>query len=557
MPPIDVKELSAILQDKHDQTADRLRGDLEAYVDKSVKDHVARSATQVDQAIKDLEERRDSGGLSEDSMHAAIAEVNQQFRSEMQAIVDELDGKISQARIDAAENTGQLIKFQSATRGGGEVTPLVAGARAFVEQQRNIQSATRDEAQPYIRAMTKDAAEAHFDALRIKLGLPRLDPVLSSMLRRITHPEDGQTPIINPDGFIVSAGESNIPLSQRRLTAALTGEGATGGDNWTPILIDADMWVEMRLEQELVHPHIPAYPMGQRQIEKPSYDSDVYSDFLAPSGQDYGDSRDRTDTTTQVTSLTAHEFSQFRWVSGFFESDSVVNVADSLMMAMRQMAGEMYDAIILNSDPDASAASNVNGVAAASGVSRQGFASGITGVRAYLDATAAAQINKAAALGDSDINDLRAVMGQAGKRPGEQLIISPTSEYYALLDFDLYRRMDAYGLMAAAMQGEVREIYRMLILCPEQLPTAFNDDGRVDSTPANNTKGAIIAIAPRYWLLGIRMMPQMVVRDAYGTQPMGSTYGMVMRTAFAGVNPESIRANRQPAALMRNITRAA
>ena len=563
MPPIDVKELSAILQDKHDQTATRLRGDLEAHVDTSItrlyEERIARAVSQMEEMVDQRAKDAADDGLSIDGVRAEILESNGAFRSEMQAILDEMDAKIRQSRIDRSENSGQLIKLQSTRRGGGEISPKIAATRSFVERQRGMTLATAKDARPRIEAMTIDDVEAHFDGLRIRMGLPRLDPVLSSLLLACTDPDDPQNPRITAERFQPVGDEAGISNRYGRRTQALVGEGTgnlTDGDNWTPILVNAEMWAELRSDMEAFFPHIPAIPMGNREQRIPAWDDGVYETFYSPPGQDYADTQLGTDTDTQVIALTAYPFMQWRWVSDFFEADSVVNVAARLEELMRGMSRETLDAIGINSDPTSAANANVNGIAVAAGNARQAFATGIVGVRKWLNDNTGAQLNKNGAVGQDDINNLRAVLLYAGKRPGEQLIISPIGLYYKLLNIDLFRRMDAYGLMAVNRTGELPEAYRMPIISPEQFPNAFNADGRVDSTPAQNTTDAMIAVAPRYWTYGIRMMPQMLMRDAYGRQPEGKNMGMSMRIAFAGVPADAIRANRQPAALMRNITRA-
>ena len=467
----------------------------------------------LDSVKQDIKEISDVSAETAKNFAEFRVDMNEAVRAQKEMLRDQRKGRF--------DNATDYMRFGSGTRERRELTPLTASVTATIEKMMDMPAdfnKTREAFSKLSERITPEHIEDYFYALAERLGHKRPDKVMTALMREAMGETHSNSPRISGIGFKADNGETmSRQTGDKRISQALVDDGgANTSEAWAPRVFIAALWTEVMDDADLIAPYIPNLAMGNRRVEVPSFNVDVHKTYVSPMGQRQGDVRPYQETTVETTELDAHEFMYLEWLSQYFVSDTPIDIAGELMNYIVESARNSYDEIILNSDNNSTATANVNGVDTtaayvtgdgATGVdarnNRNMLGTGISGIRKYLDSNASTLQITQTPLRDTDILRIRRLLGFVGKRPGSHVYIMPLDEYYRLLAFPLYSRVDAVAQLATTLRGELNEAFRIPLITPRAMPQGMLANGREHAT-TGNTAGSVIAISPQYWRLGVR-----------------------------------------------------
>ena len=416
-----------------------------------------------------------------------------------------------------------------------------------------------------LKAPTPDEIEAHFDALNARRPLDRyLRWQRDSLLGR--HVGDK-----NMENY--SNNTSSIPTGAQRLDAAVTTADDSARDI-IPTMINAEFWQDVVMVEESIANRIESVPMLSDPFKQPLIGSSMWNDVTAQdetSQRIGGDARAFASTMYAGSGLHGMEF-----ISEAVLEDQGPSIDMELEERLPEVMAEAIDKAIMMGDSDASASTNVNGVAYNGATNGRipellGWNGMVKAAHAGTDLTmqAAPAGNAAGALSSTNamgaLNRLRNLLGRAALRPGSWVFVTPMSERQAIRDnVTAYQRQDAVGILSTLVGGDLPIYMSGEVISPEGMPQAWDDNGKISSTVGDNTHGAVLAFAPMLAKIGHRVQPTVYVQNPAGGDPPGMWLHTRARPALglrgwnsqtgawdAGAN----RPGRAPVALLHNITR--
>ena len=370
-------------------------------------------------------------------------------------------------------------------------------------------------------------------------------------------------------GRIVSGGTEASNWLYTGINASLTTEATSGGAT-IPSIWDTSLWVQMNAVGDNFVPQIEQVPMTSETLRLLMWGDEVWD---TPQAQAELGNRNDPAITAHSLIMTARDLEARVFISQNILDDSAAAIEMEFRntMPVAMMRG-MHKAIILGDDND-NAGQNVNGVAQAApspGNPRIPEFLGWKGLFAYSLAEAASQRNLNGAFTSDNVDEqmdlLRNQLGWGGKDNSNVFYLTTLTERQAFRRYsDTFRTLDNVGAMASALTGDVNRMYGVEIYTPRVFPAGMLPAGRLSTNQAQNTTGAILAVAKDHIRIGMRRMPSVIVYPTANLSPEGIYPGIKMRFGFGmkGRNPENgqiipdiLLKNERGVAMLRNITRA-
>ena len=387
---------------------------------------------------------------------------------------------------------------------------------------------------------TRDDVDAHFDALNQRMAHTKkrgLDPVLK---------------------FARDTALGRTLGSLEIETRAVDSEGSR--DDYVPTLVSSELWADVILMSRLLEA-LPTMPMASQAVNLPFWDANIYNTInrvtTLATGAGELDGVPQNAVGSAHAELRAGDLAGYQQISNNIRDDSAPALMMGFLDEFRTATAIATEDAIINAD-NRPAANNVNRINGAAAYDRNSAAThppsliGWRGIRSLVNDT----ITAGAAFAMSHIRAARRALGLASISPLNFVYLMGGREYHDGLGIQELAQFDMFGALNALATGELPMISRTPVIVSEAYPTAFADDGDVDSgTPANNTTGAIHAIVPQLMMVGIRKMPTITAQPASGnTTGMAVDVNIHTRLAFA--QRSQLRAGRQANVEVVNITRA-
>lgn len=199
----------------------------------------------------------------------------------------------------------------------------------------------------------------------------------------------------------------------------------------------------------------------------------------------YDESKAGTDSIT----LSAKKYTTMVYASGELDEDSIVNIRTYLGNKLATSYGELLDKAILNGDTETGATGNVN---SDDGAPTAGsYFLHQDGLRKH--ALTNSLDTSIGALDVADLRQARYSMGKRGQDPSKLILACDLGTYYKILGLSQVETIEKFGQSATIVDGVLRFVDGM-----EVHPTSFlgttEADGKISTTPANNTLGQALLI---------------------------------------------------------------
>ena len=187
--------------------------------------------------------------------------------------------------------------------------------------------------------------------------------------------------------------------------------------------------------------------------------------------------------------LSAKKFTAVAYLSGELDEDGIINMRGYVESKIAKQYIEMLDKILINGDVETGATGNVNS---------DDWAPSAGSYYLALDwlrkkAIANGKTINVGAFELADIRYARAMMGIKGLNPAELIMGVGVDVYFKMLSFTQAETMEKFGNLATVTNGRISAIDGV-----EVVPTGFipktEADGKVSTTPANNTTGQALLV---------------------------------------------------------------
>lgn len=190
---------------------------------------------------------------------------------------------------------------------------------------------------------------------------------------------------------------------------------------------------------------------------------------------------------TEDIVLTAKKYSTSVYVSGELDDDSIVNIRSYLGDKMTKSYAELLDNVWFNSDVVTAGTGNVN-----SDDGAPAAGSYFLHTDGLIKGSIATAIN-AGTLDLADIRAARQAMGLKGLNPADLLLVPSTDVYFKLLGLGQAETVEKFGGRATVVNGVLSAIDGIEVL-PTSLIGNAEADGKISTTPANNTTGRMLLV---------------------------------------------------------------
>lgn len=318
-----------------------------------------------------------------------------------------------------------------------------------------------------------------------------------------------------------------------------------------------NIW-EASMAQSVVMPLINSFPMSAKIGYIPVLGAPpvpiAYPESVTDDSADY----DTQDTTFARVTATAKKFGSHQKWSGEIEEESIVPWVATIRARMQASIAYYGDDIIVNGDDTIAATGNVNSDDAqlASTDRRVQF----DGIRhaALVDNTANVT-NAGGTLTYAHLIGLRQLCidrtrlvnwGRPANAADFVYLVNPEGEA-ALENLDELVTLDKYGSDATVLTGEIRRIGRNPIISAMAVPLT-EADGKVSTTPGNNTLSQIVAFNRTAYSIGYL---RQITTETYRV-PQRDQSGIVMfwRMALARYTPTGAASGIEHTAVIRNFS---
>jgi len=249
-----------------------------------------------------------------------------------------------------------------------------------------------------------------------------------------------------------------------------------------------------------------------------------------------------TDALTDDQTLTAKELvGMVNW-SYDLDEDAVIAVLPELRALLVRNAAEVLDDVILNADTTVANGINSDGTTiSASTAGYAQFLLGWDGLRHIGLVSNTGQGNDHNAVTDLAMyNEIRALLGKYGVRPGELAYIADIQTYIETLGIEdsSIRTLDKYGPQATVLTGELGKIEGIPLVVSEQLRQT-DDDGKVTHpfADSNNDTGTLLIVNRSQYRVGFRR--ELLIETERDIQKRQTVMVASMRVAFNGRNADA------------------
>ena len=192
---------------------------------------------------------------------------------------------------------------------------------------------------------------------------------------------------------------------------------------------------------------------------------------------------------TDDVTLTAKKYSASVYASGELDDDSIINIRSFLGDKMSKSYAELLDSVWYNGDTTTAGTGNVNSDdgAPASGsyyLHQDGL------IKSAIDNSATVN---AGALELADVRSMRKSMGLKWLNPNDLLLVPSTDVYFKLLGLTQAETMEKFWGRATVVNGTLAAIDGIEVLSTSLIGNA-EADGKISTTPANNTTGRMLLV---------------------------------------------------------------
>lgn len=281
------------------------------------------------------------------------------------------------------------------------------------------------------------------------------------------------------------------------------------GLEWVPTLWQNELWRKAR-QDNVVLPLFRSIQMPSATFELPIQGADpsVYyvpettdeTDLtLSGSGNPIPDSKVASGKVT----LTAKKLALRIGFPVELVEDSIVPILPLYReQAMRAMA-DAIDNVLLNGDTETGATGNVNSDdGAPAGTAKYLPFNGLRKLGLVTNTANAYDAGGSPTL--ALMRKLRSLMpGRYGLRRRDLAWLVEDSAYYKLMGMDELLTVDKYGPNATVLSGEIGKIDSIPVL-PSAEYGLTEADGKISTTPSNNTKGQLTLVYRPGWVVGYR-----------------------------------------------------
>ena len=422
-----------------------------------------------------------------------------------------------------------------------------------------------EEASQKMKTPTHEEIEAHFEALNARRPL---DHYLTWQRDKLLERKTGDK---NLEGY--SNNTYGMKAGAYRLDAAVT-TADDSGRAVIPTIINAEFWQDVVMVEESIANRIEAVAMTSDPFKIPLIGASMWNDVTAQ--LETGDRADGDARAFASTMYAGPGLHGMEFISESVLEDQGPAIDMELEARLPEVMAEAIDKAIIMGDSDAAAGTNVNGVGYNGATNGRipallGWNGMVKAAHAGVGMTtqAAPAGNAAGALSSTNaagaLNRLRNLMGRAALRPGSWVFATPMAERQAIRDnVAAYQRQDAVGILSTLVAGDLPIYMSGELISPEGMPQGWDDDGKLNATPAQNTHGAVLGFAPMLAKIGHRVEPMVYTQLPAGGDPAGMWLHIRGRPALGlrGFNSQTgawdagaNRPDRSPVALLYNISR--
>lgn len=267
---------------------------------------------------------------------------------------------------------------------------------------------------------------------------------------------------------------------------------------------------------------------------------------------------DTVKTGSNRVQVDAKKFVIHQMYSGEMEEDSIIAFVPFLRRQAAVALAHYLDSLVLNGDTTNAGTGNINLDDADPADTKHYLA--FDGIRhaALVDNTANAA-GVGSGIGYTDITGLRALMLDTTYLhdwghpvdPEDLVFVADPETADDVAELEQVLTVEKYGERATVLNGEVGRIGRNPFI-PSIAVSKTEADGKVSTTPGNNTKGQIVAFNRRGYAAGWRRQVQTEMERLPGTDQTRIVYSL--RLGFGRFSPTGAAAGIESAAVAYNIT---
>jgi hypothetical protein len=305
-------------------------------------------------------------------------------------------------------------------------------------------------------------------------------------------------------GFLARAASMGVgrvtPASQELVKAAMNTTDSTGGD-LVPTNLAAEIWSDTFLASRVMNAFGSPIAMPSDPFEIPL----TLGNIVFYKGTQNTVTTATVPATDKDVMTTTELVAEVDW-SYTLDEDSVIAMLPSLRARLGMAAAEYMDSFILNADSETGASGNINLDDAAPSAALHYMSAGQLGIRHLWlgDATGQGVNAGGDVLEDADIVSAMALMGKYAVNPGRVAMFTDISTYLkGFLNLDSVQTLDKYGGRAVLLSGELSNYRGVPIIISASHPLA-EADGKVSTTPGNNTLGSISLVNLDQWRVGFK-----------------------------------------------------
>ena len=298
---------------------------------------------------------------------------------------------------------------------------------------------------------------------------------------------------------------------------------ANFGDEWVVTANSSDLWEKIRLGVDIVR-QIPSIvvPQGAESVLIPLQStSPTFFKVAQASAQDSNPGQiTRTVTTSRLgtanTTLTVAKLGAATYYTGELVEDSIIPWAAELRRDMVTEGAEILEHVVIDGDTDESATTNINDIAGTP-AGTEAFLL-FDGFRKLALVTNTANSRDGGALAVEDFLETVKLMGIAGKNAvmkDKVAFILDLWTHWKALELAKVQSKDVFS--APTIEGaNLTGLFGFKVMQSANMHRANQDAtyglkantaGKVDlDTPANNTKGAILAVRWDQWRMGFKRL---------------------------------------------------
>lgn len=296
-------------------------------------------------------------------------------------------------------------------------------------------------------------------------------------------------------------GEAHPPSDDLKMALkALTSTGAATGDELVPTELAAQLWQDFFLASRIV--------ATMARITMPTNPFDVplgLGDVTWRKGTE-NTATTVSDPATAKSTLTATELITEQNWSYTLEEDAVIAMAPAIRERLAISGAEIIDDFALNADATNAATGNINLDDADPADDVYYLSAGQDGLRHLwlVDNTGQGTDAGGDALSDTDIRTMLADLGKYAVNPEQTvMIVDATTYLFGMLNFDATITIDKFGSDAVVKTGQLAAYRGVPIIVSASAPLT-EADGKVSTTPGNNTLGQITCFNKLMWYAGFR-----------------------------------------------------